>query len=1005
MRLDLQRRRRRYSQQRFQQLTEHMDIAQLTHAESALAATAEFVSAPTRPGFCEEFVQHCALTLGLDYVHIARLVPGQHRVETDAAWLDGKPIANWSYDLAGTPCEEVMLGTRRCIQSGVSRRFPADEDLQRLGAEGYVGEPVLNTAGKVLGLVVGVTREPLRTADLIQANLRILATRAGAEFEQRLAMRTLCRERDTIRNILQTVEAIIVALDNDGRITLINRRGCELLGYSEDELIGQDWFSTCLPPDAGPDSVRRIHCGSMIGNLADAEYVEHPIRTRDGQQRLIAWRNGRLLDPDGATIGSLCAGEDITERRLAERQLTESELQYRTLADSGQALIWAAGTDRLCYYFNRVWLEFTGRSMEQEYGNGWTEGVHPDDMERCVDIYVSSFDRRARFSMEYRLRRHDGEYRWLQDDGSPRYDSSGAFIGYIGYCLDITPAHQAREDMVRKRQYQQALFDNFPFMIWLKDPEGRFLAVNQAFADAVQAVSTDAVVGMTDSDVWPPEQAQRYRADDRAVLMSRQKMQIEEEIVEQGEPKWFETFKAPVVDAAGDLLGTVGFSRDISDRKETEEQIRQLAYFDPLTGLPNRRLLLDRLNHALIASNRSRQYGALLMLDLDHFKALNDTRGHDVGDRLLIEVARRITATLREEDTVSRLGGDEYVVMLEGLGRNEETAANEAELIAEKLRQAVNAPYDLPYIDQAHYCTPSIGLTLFRGMEDSVEVLLKQADVALYQAKDAGRDSVRFFNPAMQTAIESRIALEGALRQAICKGELLLFYQPQIDQDGRCVGAEALLRWRRPEYGLVPPLQFVPLAEETGLILPIGRWVVDTACAQLKAWESDPRTRSLQLAINVSARQFHQSDFVAQVRESIERSGANPERLKLELTESVVLGNTDSVVERMQQLKALGLGFSMDDFGTGYSSLSYLKRLPLDQLKIDQSFVRDITTDPNDAAIVQAILAMSHSLGLQAIAEGVETEEQQLFLRENGCYAFQGYLFGKPMPIDDWPHT
>jgi len=432
-------------------------------------------------------------------------------------------------------------------------------------------------------------------------------------------------------------------------------------------------------------------------------------------------------------------------------------------------------------------------------------------------------------------------------------------------------------------------------------------------------------------------------------------------------------------------------------------EIHNLAYFDPLTNLPNRRLLMDRLGQALIASNRSQAYGALLILDLDNFKTLNDTLGHDVGDQLLIEVARRLTANVRQEDTVSRLGGDEYVVMLEGLGLEEESAANQAETIAEKVRLALAQPYALEGVAQMHQSTASIGMTLFHGQKDSTDVLLKQADVALYQAKDAGRNRLRFFNPAMQAAIDTRSAMENALRQALNKNELQLYYQPQVDENGRVIGAEALLRWLRPGVGMISPAQFIPLAEETGLILPIGHWVVETACDQLKAWAGNDHTRNLQLAINVSARQFHQAEFVAQIAACLARSGVDPARLKLELTESVVLDNVEEVIRRMLEIKALGVGFSLDDFGTGYSSLSYLKRLPLDQIKIDQSFVRDLTVDPNDAAIVRAILAMSQSLGLNVIAEGVETQAQHNFLHEYGCKAFQGYLFGKPMPIADWP--
>jgi len=450
----------------------------------------------------------------------------------------------------------------------------------------------------------------------------------------------------------------------------------------------------------------------------------------------------------------------------------------------------------------------------------------------------------------------------------------------------------------------------------------------------------------------------------------------------------------------GSIDGAVVTFIDITERKKVEEQIRNLAYFDSLTNLPNRRLLMDRLGQALIASNRTREFGTLMILDLDNFKALNDTQGHDVGDRLLIEVAKRIVSSVRQEDTVSRLGGDEYVMMVEGLGSDETFAAKQAESIAEKIRQALNQPYDLALNGQAHHSTPSIGVTLFRGKEHSVDLLLKQADVALYQAKNAGRNTIRFFSPDMQQTIDTRTAMETTMRRSLENEELRLFYQPQVDWQGNPVGAEALLRWFPNTGEPISPAMFIPLAEESGLIIPIGEWVLEQACEQLKRWESNAATSGLSIAVNVSARQFHQPDFVEQVWDQIKRSGINPHLLKIELTENVVLDRIDEVVKRMRQLKALGVSFSLDDFGTGYSSLSYLKKLPLDQVKIDQSFVHDITHDPNDAAIVRAILAMCHSLGLQVIAEGVETEAHRLFLHQNGCQYFQGYLFGKPGPVE-----
>ncbi len=456
----------------------------------------------------------------------------------------------------------------------------------------------------------------------------------------------------------------------------------------------------------------------------------------------------------------------------------------------------------------------------------------------------------------------------------------------------------------------------------------------------------------------------------------------------------------------------IAVSRDISQNKESEREIYRLAFYDSLTKLPNRRLLMDRLQRALAVSAHNGRYGALLFLDLDHFKTINDTQGHALGDLLLIGVARRLTACVREGDSVARLGGDEFVVVLEELSSEADEAGTQAENVAEKIRRELDKPYELN--DFVCHYTVSIGISLFRGHLESAEDLLKHADVAMYQAKTSGRDAIRFFDPQMQTALEVRAQLEGDLRRALEKQQFRLYYQIQVDRLRRPLGAEVLLRWEHPERGLVSPIQFIPLAEETGLILPIGKWVLETACAQLKEWQNDALTRDLTLAVNVSGRQFRQADFVAQVRRVLLESGAQASRLKLEgeeaeighlkleLTESAVLENVEDTISKMHEIKSLGVSFSMDDFGTGYSSLQYLKRLPLSQLKIDQSFVRDIATDPNDAAIIQTIIAMTETLGLEVIAEGVETEAQLEFLNLCRCPAFQGHLFGMPVPLDEF---
>ena len=383
---------------------------------------------------------------------------------------------------------------------------------------------------------------------------------------------------------------------------------------------------------------------------------------------------------------------------------------------------------------------------------------------------------------------------------------------------------------------------------------------------------------------------------------------------------------------------------------------------------------------------------------MDNFKTLNDTLGHDVGDILLQQVGQRISACIREGDTVARLGGDEFVVMLEDLSSNLQEAAAQTETVAGKILTALNHPYLLA--GQNQRSTPSIGATLFHGNQLSVEELLKRADVAMYQAKAAGRNTLRFFDPEMQAAISAQAALEADLRQGIMQEQFILYYQPQVDGGAGLLGAEALIRWQHPERGLVSPAEFIPVAEETGMILPLGAWVLETSCNQLVIWAGQPEAAHLTLAVNVSARQFRQPDFVNQVLAVLDRTGANPRKLKLELTESLLLADVQDVIAKMTALKAKGVCFSLDDFGTGYSSLSYLKRLPLDQLKIDQSFVRDVLVDINDGAIAQTIIALGQTMGLAVIAEGVETEEQCEFLARIGCNTYQGYFFSRPLPLE-----
>ncbi|MCK6436532.1 bifunctional diguanylate cyclase/phosphodiesterase [Rivihabitans pingtungensis] len=571
------------------------------------------------------------------------------------------------------------------------------------------------------------------------------------------------------------------------------------------------------------------------------------------------------------------------------------------------------------------------------------------------------------------------------------------------YQARLEQKNQELREHARKLQLAAAVFEGGSEAVVICDADNRILTVNRPFTQ-ITGYAAEDVIGQSPSLFASGyHDAAFYQA---MWLRLKQEDQWDGEIWNRRKdgsifPEWLRI--AVVRNAAGAIENYIATFSDISERKHAEEQIRHLAFYDPLTGLPNRRLLLDRLHQALLNSERHGRHAAVLFIDLDNFKSLNDTQGHDVGDLLLVEVAARLKQCVRETDTVARLGGDEFVVMLENLSVEFAQAVGEAERVATPIIQAMQAPFELA--GYRHHSSCSIGVSVFFGCRESVEELLKHADTAMYQAKAAGRGVARFFVPAMQEALEARLLWESELRRGIAEGQLRLFYQVQIGPGQRVRGVEALVRWQHPERGLVPPGEFIALAEDTGLILPLGAWVLEEACRQLAVWAQSPATAHLHIAVNVSARQFHQPGFAESVHGLIQRHGIHPSRLKLELTESLLLDNVNESIATMQALRTLGIAFSMDDFGTGYSSLTYVKRLPIDQLKIDQSFVRDLTTDRDDEAIVRAIIAMAHSLKLEVIAEGVETEAQRSFLEHNGCHAFQGYLFGRPMPIeqlDSW---
>lgn len=684
-------------------------------------------------------------------------------------------------------------------------------------------------------------------------------------------------------------------------------------------------------------------------------------------------------------------GSVIADHR-AKQLLRANQQRLATLLASIQDMVLIISSEGLILDHHTADPSMLGADSAPQPGQNY-RAVLPANVAKQLDEALASIRRDGDpREFEYVLYLSSGEHHF-HATANKLLDSGSSPEGFVVIIHDITQRVRSESSL----RIAATAFESQECMM-ITDAKHSIRSVNPSFTRTTGYDSSD-VVGLTPGILDPKQHDGEFLEAmwDCAASFGSWQGEV------HARRKNGETFPAwlsitAVHNRHGTITDYVCALADITDRKLAEERIRYLAYYDMLTHLPNRRLLIDRLKQALLARRHTGREGALFFIDLDHFKNLNDTLGHDTGDMLLKDVAARILTCVREADTVARLGGDEFVVMLEGLSMHPDDAVNRAEAIAQKVLATLNEPYELMHHE--YHITPSIGVTMFSDLADTVDELLKRADLAMYQAKAAGRNTIRFFNPQMQANIEARSLLEADLRHALAANEFALHYQAQIDLDGTVTGAEALLRWVHPIRGAISPEKFIPLAEDTGIIITLGQWVLDTACAQLATWHRQPDLSHLTLSVNVSARQFRHTAFVDQVIGAIKKASIPAEKLKLELTESLLLDDLESAVATMTALRKQGVTFSLDDFGTGYSSLSYLKRLPLEQLKIDKSFVRDILTDPNDEVIARTIVALGHSLGLTVIAEGVETTEQHALLAQQGCNAFQGYLFARPVPVE-----
>jgi diguanylate cyclase (GGDEF)-like protein/PAS domain S-box-containing protein len=716
--------------------------------------------------------------------------------------------------------------------------------------------------------------------------------------------------------------------------------------------------------------------------------IEHAIRElktlRDSLGHFSKDGIDAVVTPDGAFL----VGD-------AQASVTSSEARYRHIINRMSALVVELSPTGKIVYLNDAATAITKFSHDNLIGRNWLDLLLPLQDSTSPDVLRHEFLENGELEgFMTGLRNHDGNRKIFSWNSAHVRGTDGSIERIIYFGTDVTGLMRAEEEL----RIAAIAFESQEGII-VTDPNAVILRVNRAFT-GLTGYSEEEVLGKSPHLLSSGHHDKAFYQSMWAILLKDGYWQGEIWNRRKNGDVYAEWLTiSPVIGPDGSLTHYVGTFSDITDHKEAQAEIHRLAYFDPLTKLPNRRLLQDRLRQALIAASRSRLFGAFMFLDLDHFKILNDTRGHDAGDRLLVEVARRMCAVVREGDTVARLGGDEFVVLLEDLSQLAGETAALAKQIGEKLLKAVSLPYN--FDDFEYRCTASVGVGLFRG-RDSVEELFKHADLAMYEAKTEGRNTLRFYDPTMQAMVTARASMEADLRSALEQNQFRLYLQPQLGHDCRIVGAEALIRWQHPTRGLVSPVEFIPVAESTGLILLVGLWVLETACALVKTWEGHPHARHLQLSVNVSARQFHQHDFVEQVLKVLQSSAINPDKLKLELTESLVLDDINETIAKMNELEQAGVCFSMDDFGTGYSSLSYLTQLPLDQLKIDQSFVHNISVTTNDAVIVQTIIGMAAILGINVIAEGVETESQRVFLEQHGCPLFQGYLFSPPVPIDEF---
>jgi len=811
--------------------------------------------------------------------------------------------------------------------------------------------------------------------------------------ESRLSELALIEKEERYRAYVDQAADALFVHDFSGRFVEINQQACDSLGYSREELLRLSVFDVEIDFDlANAQAVwRQIQPNQRFTLLGHQ-------RRKDGSIFPVEVRFG-FFDNNGSRL-YMGLVRDITERKQMETALANREKEFRLLAEAMPQIVWITKADGSNTYFNKQWVEYTGLTLEESIDDGWNKPFHPDDRQRAWDVWHNAVKNEVTYSLECRLRRSDGEYFWWLIRGVPVINDEGKIDKWFGTCTDIHEIKLSEQLLYESKEQYRSLVDNLRVGLSVHGPNSEVLRFNDRALELLGLTAEQFSTRTAFDPAWKViyEDGSPYSVFEHPVMQAIATCKPVTGVVQgvyrptKQDFVWLLVDADPKLNEAGEIIEVTCTYTDITERKNAEKQIKNLAHFDQLTGLPNRTLLIDHFKYAFSLAQRSNEPMAVMFLDLDHFKDINDTLGHSIGDQVLMEAAKRLKTVIREQDTLSRQGGDEFILILPS------SDADGAAMVASKLIEAVSQPC---VIEQHELIvTPSIGIAIYPEDGTTLELLSKNADAAMYRAKQGGRNNFRFYTPEMQAQSSRNLTLANSLRHAVERNEMQLNYQPQFTiQDGHIIGVEALLRWQHPELGMVSPSEFIPIAENSGQIISIGEWVLRTAVRQLKHW-IDIGLSPMVMAVNLSAVQFRQYNLPELVTEILDTEKLPHQYLELELTEAAAMDNPQAAIEMMDRLHERGIRMSIDDFGTGYSSLSYLKKFKVYKLKIDQSFVRDITEDPEDKAIVTAIISMANGLGLQTIAEGVETYNQLAFLRMQGCNEVQGYYFSKPLTAD-----